>query len=150
MQRGLLLCWLVPRLCASQGLGCRTAHTNFADESACTTANNVQNSYNSQVIGGVENDVPLHVDIFCNWLISLKKHTYNNPSCTYRTPDSNFTGWSKTRGLDVDSVNSSSDYFAYLCISASETKFRQKRMSIVAQSHLQQQNVETTCKTEPY
>jgi hypothetical protein len=30
------------------------------------------------------------------------------------------------RGLDVDSANSSSDYFAYLCIPASETTLHQK------------------------
>jgi hypothetical protein len=41
------------------------------------------------------------------------------------------------RGLDMDSVNSSSNYFAYLCIPASETTFLQKRMSIADQSHLQ-------------
>jgi hypothetical protein len=29
------------------------------------------------------------------------------------------------RGLDVDSVNSSSDYFAYLCIAGSETTLHQ-------------------------
>jgi hypothetical protein len=34
------------------------------------------------------------------------------------------------RGLDVDSPNSSSDYFAYLCIPANETTLHQKRMSI--------------------
>jgi hypothetical protein len=35
------------------------------------------------------------------------------------------------RELDVDSVNSGSDYFAYLCIPESETMLHQKRMSIV-------------------
>jgi hypothetical protein len=44
-------------------------------------------------------------------------------------------------GLDVDSVNSSSSYFAYLCIRASETMLRQKRMSIVDQSHFLRQTV---------
>jgi hypothetical protein len=52
------------------------------------------------------------------------------------------------RGLDVDSVNSSSDYFAYFYIAASETKLHQKRMSIAARSHLGQQTVETNCKNE--
>jgi hypothetical protein len=47
------------------------------------------------------------------------------------------------RGLDLDIVNSSSDYFAYLCIPASETTLHQKRMSIVHGSHLRQQIVET-------
>jgi hypothetical protein len=40
-------------------------------------------------------------------------------------------------GLDVDSVNSSSGYFAYLCMPASETMLHQKRMSIADRSHLQ-------------
>jgi hypothetical protein len=51
-------------------------------------------------------------------------------------------------GLDVDSVNSSSDYFAYLCIPSSETMLRQKRMSIADRSHLRRQTVESNCKTE--
>jgi hypothetical protein len=34
-------------------------------------------------------------------------------------------------GLDVESLNSSSDYFVYLSIPASETMLHQKRMSIV-------------------
>jgi hypothetical protein len=51
-------------------------------------------------------------------------------------------------GLDVNSVNSSGDYFAYLCIPASETTLHQKRMSIADCSHLQQQTEETNCKNE--
>jgi hypothetical protein len=39
-------------------------------------------------------------------------------------------------GLDVDSVKSSSDYLAYLCISASETMLYQKRMSYAERFHL--------------
>jgi hypothetical protein len=46
-------------------------------------------------------------------------------------------------GLDVDSVNASSDYFAYLCIPASEIMLHQERMSIADQSHLQQHTIET-------
>jgi hypothetical protein len=34
------------------------------------------------------------------------------------------------RGLDVDSLNTSSDYFAYLCIPANETTLHQKEMPI--------------------
>jgi hypothetical protein len=37
-------------------------------------------------------------------------------------------------GLDVDSVNASSDYFAYLCIPASETMLHQEKEH---RSHLQ-------------
>jgi hypothetical protein len=41
---------------------------NFSDESACLTADNVRNKVvnNKQITGGVENSVPLHVDIFRN------------------------------------------------------------------------------------
>jgi hypothetical protein len=53
-------------------------------------------------------------------------------------------------GLDVDSVNTSSDYFAYLCIPASEATLHQKIMSIVDRSHIQRQTVETNCKNEPW
>jgi hypothetical protein len=51
-----------------RGAACREAHTNFADESACLTADNVRNEVvnNSQFTGGFENAVPLHVDIFQN------------------------------------------------------------------------------------
>jgi hypothetical protein len=53
------------------------------------------------------------------------------------------------RGLDVESFNSSTNYFAYLCIPASETTLYQKRMIVVDQCHLQRQAVETSCKNEP-
>jgi hypothetical protein len=43
--------------------GCEE-HTNSVNESACLTTDNVR-KVNSQITGGVEN-VPLHVDIFCN------------------------------------------------------------------------------------
>jgi hypothetical protein len=36
----------------------------------------------------------------------------------------------RLRGLDVDSVNTSSGYFSYLCIPASQTMPHQKRMSL--------------------
>jgi hypothetical protein len=65
----------------------------------------------------------------------------------HKTPT--FTGWSAgLHGLDVDSVNSSIDYFAYLYIPASETTLHQKRMSIAYRSHLRRQTVETNCKNE--
>jgi hypothetical protein len=53
------------------------------------------------------------------------------------------------RELDVDSVNSSGDYFEYLCITASETTLHQKRMPITDRLHLGRQTVETNCKYEP-
>jgi hypothetical protein len=46
----------------------------------------------------------------------------------HQTPT--FTGWSRTSGLDVDSVNSSSDYFAYLYSPTSERMLHQKRISV--------------------
>jgi hypothetical protein len=50
------------------------------------------------------------------------------------------------RGFVVESANLSSDYFAYLCIPASETARRQKRMPIVDRSQLRRQTVETNSK----
>jgi hypothetical protein len=38
-----LLCWPVPQLCALRRPRHCEAHTNFADESACLTADNVRN-----------------------------------------------------------------------------------------------------------
>jgi hypothetical protein len=61
------------------------------------------------------------------------------------------TAWAMARpihGLDVDSVNSSSNYLAYLCIPASETTLHQKRMSGADRSHFSWKNVETNCKNE--
>jgi hypothetical protein len=49
-------------------------------------------------------------------------------------------------GVDVESMNSNSYYFAYLYIPASETMPHQKRMSIADQSCLRRQTVEINCK----
>jgi hypothetical protein len=54
------------------------------------------------------------------------------------------------RGLDVDSVSSTSDYFACFCIPASETTLQQERMSVAHGSQLRRQTVETSCKSEPW
>jgi hypothetical protein len=40
----------------------------------------------------------------------LKKNRYNNPPCTYITPDTNSLDGAGLHGLDVDSVNFISDY----------------------------------------
>jgi hypothetical protein len=66
---------------------CRETNTNFADESTCLTANNVRNEVVTihilqEVLRMLSS---LHVDIFCNCF--AKNHRYNNPSCTYSTPD---------------------------------------------------------------
>jgi hypothetical protein len=53
------------------------------------------------------------------------------------------------RGLDVDPVNSSSDYFACLCIPASEPTLHQKRMSTADRSHLRRHTAETNSKNKP-
>jgi hypothetical protein len=49
-------------------------------------------------------------------------------------------------GTYMDSVNSSNDYFAYLCILASGTTPRQKVKSTANRSHLRQKTVETSSK----
>jgi hypothetical protein len=54
------------------------------------------------------------------------------------------------RGLDAGSVNSSSDYYAYLYIPASKTTHRQKRMPIADRSHRRRKTVETSCKKNPW
>jgi hypothetical protein len=51
--------------------------------------------------------------------------------------------------IHVDSVKSSNNYFAHLCIIEGETTLHQKRMSITDRSHLRRQTVETNCKNEP-
>jgi hypothetical protein len=81
-----LLCRPGPRFCAY-----REAHINFADESACLTAENLRNEIvtihrSSQMVSKMPSS--LHVDTFRNCFV--KKHRYNNPSCTYSTPDNNF------------------------------------------------------------
>jgi hypothetical protein len=49
-------------------VACCETHTNFVDESARMTIDNIRNEVvnNSQITGGVENAVPVHVDIFRN------------------------------------------------------------------------------------
>jgi hypothetical protein len=60
-----------------------------------------------------------------------KKHRYNNPSCTYSIEDTQLLlDEAGLCGLDVDSVNSSNNYFAYLYIPASEIMLHQKQMQI--------------------
>jgi hypothetical protein len=54
------------------------------------------------------------------------------------------------RGLGVHSMNSSSDYFAYLCIPASETTLHQKRMPTADRSQLQRHAAEINSKNEPW
>jgi hypothetical protein len=73
--------------------GCET-HKNFANESICLLADNVQNKvvtiHRSQ--GGIENAVPPSFAINC----FIKKHRYNNLTCIYSTLDTNFHWMSRT------------------------------------------------------
>jgi hypothetical protein len=84
--------------------------------------------------------------------LALKAHQtptfkHNNVPCTYSTPDTNFQAQQCSlhlqhnrhqlsldgaglNGLDVDSVNSSSDYFAYLCILPNNTTLHQKECQL--------------------
>jgi hypothetical protein len=63
---------------------------NFADESACLTIDDIWNEvvtiHRSQDVLKIL--LPLHIDIFRSCFV--KKHRYNNPSCTYSTPDTSF------------------------------------------------------------
>jgi hypothetical protein len=54
------------------------------------------------------------------------------------------------RGLDVDFVKCSRDYFAYLCIPSGETTRNQKRMLVFVSISPSKQNVETNNKNEPW
>jgi hypothetical protein len=122
---------------------------NFADESAWLTADNVQIEVDTiQRSRGVSKLLSLYTQIpFA--IVSLKKQRYNNSSCTYNTPNSNIHWMGQFfMGLDVDSVNSNSDYFTYLCILASETMLHQERMAIADRSHVRRQTAETNCKNE--
>jgi hypothetical protein len=85
--------------------------------------------------GGVENAVPPRTYL-SQLILSLK-----NTSTTillalqaHRTPTS--LDGAGLHGLDVDSSNFNSAYFAHLCIPASETTLHQKKMSIADRFHL--------------
>jgi hypothetical protein len=77
----------------------------------------------------------------CTYLSQLtvllkKKKQVQQPLHLQHTSHQLSLDGARLHGLDVDSVNSSSDYFVYLCIPASETMLHQKRMPIVDRSHL--------------
>jgi hypothetical protein len=84
-------------------------------------------TYLSQLIVSLKTQV--------QWAFSHLQHTHTRHQLSLDV--------ARLRGLDVESVNSSSD-----CIPASETTLYQKRMSVADQSHLRQQTVETNCKNE--
>jgi hypothetical protein len=130
--------------------GCE-AHTNFAKESACLRVINIPNEvvtiHRSQEVLKI---LSLYTQISFTINCFIKRNRYNNPSCTYITPDSQLSlDGAGLHGLDEDSVNSSSNYFEYLCIPASETTLHQKRVSTADRSHLRQQTVDTNGKNEP-
>jgi hypothetical protein len=67
----------------NRGVACREAQTNFADESACLTADTVRNEvvaiHRSQEVSKM---LSLYVYILSKLIILLKKHRYNSLSCT--------------------------------------------------------------------
>jgi hypothetical protein len=77
-------------------------HTNFADDSACLTADNIRNEVvnNSQITGGVENAVPLHVDRYLSQLNVSLKNTGTTVLLALSLDGSGL------HGLHMDSVNS--------------------------------------------
>jgi hypothetical protein len=140
----------VPRLCASRrsGLCLPRGAYEFADESACVTADSVRNEV-----------VTIHRSQEALKLLSLYTYISFAINCFVKNTRTTILALKHTRHqlsldgtglreLDVDSVNSSSDYFAYLCIPASETTLHQKRISIVNRSRLRRQSVKTKCKNE--
>jgi hypothetical protein len=125
--------------------GCE-AYINFADESIWILADNVGNG--TQFI-----DHKMYWKVPGN---NLYTSIANNCFVKKTQVRHSFLHLQQTRyqfvldgaglhGLYVDSVNSSCDYFAHLCIPASETTLQQKRMSIADRSHLRRQTVETKC-----
>jgi hypothetical protein len=82
-------------------------------------------------------------------LFRLKAQVQQSVLHLQHTQTPTFTDGAGLRGLDVDSVNSSSDYFEYVYIPASETILHQKRMSNADRSHLRRQTVETNRINEP-
>jgi hypothetical protein len=70
---------------------CREEHTNFADESASLTADNVRNEvvtiHRSQEVLKMLSLYKL-ISFAINWFVS--KHRYKNLSCTYSSQDTNF------------------------------------------------------------
>jgi hypothetical protein len=60
-------------------------------------------SYNSQITGNVENAVLSTRKYFSQLIVPLKKHRYNNPSCTYQTPSlDGFSSCVTVLALDFD------------------------------------------------
>lgn len=69
------------------------AHVRFADESEWLTGDNVWNEIvnSSHITGRFANAVLATCTcIYFSQLIVSLNHRYNNPSCTYSTPDTNF------------------------------------------------------------
>jgi hypothetical protein len=111
--------------------GC-VVHTNFADESAFLTADNIWNEvvtmHRSQEVLKM---LSLYTEIFLQLIVSLKNTGTTILLALQHTRHQLSLDGAGLCGLDVDSVNSSRDYFVYLCIPANETTLHQKRMSIV-------------------
>jgi hypothetical protein len=70
---------------------CRKVLTNFANESAFLTADNIRYEpvtiHRSQEVLKMLSSLHIYI-LAINFF--FKKHRYNNLSCTYSTPDTNF------------------------------------------------------------
>jgi hypothetical protein len=108
-------------------------HTNFANESACLMADNVQNEVvtinRSQEMLKM---LSLYMSISFAVNCFFKKTWVQQSLHLQNTRHQLLLDGAGLRGLDVDSVTSSSDYFAYLYIPASETMLHQKRINCLS------------------
>jgi hypothetical protein len=102
----------------NRGPACHKAHTNFVNESACVTADKIWNSvvtiHRSQEV----KMLTLYMYIFHNCFIKNRGTRISLALTAHQTLS---LDGARLHGLGVDSINSSNDYFAYLCIPASET-----------------------------
>jgi hypothetical protein len=132
------------------GLAGYEAHTKFADESARLTAD----YFRTEVVTihrtqeGLKM-LSLYTQIFFEINCSLKTQVQQSFLQLHPIQKPTSLAAAGFHGLDVDSVNCSSDYFAYLCIPARETILHQKGMSISDRFHLHRQTVQTNSKNKP-
>jgi hypothetical protein len=112
---------------------------NFADESACRTADKIQNEVVTihtpqEALKMLSLYTQISFAINC---IVKKKKVQQSILHLQRTKHQLSLDGLGLRRFDVDSVNTSSDHFAYLYNPASETMLHQKRMSNADRAHLQ-------------
>jgi hypothetical protein len=80
----------------------------------------------SQEMLKIENAVPLYVDIFLQLIVSLKNRGTTTLLALMHTRHQLSLDGAGFRGLEMDSVDFSSDYFVSMCIPASETTLHRK------------------------